>query len=150
MKRWIARYWLLLLLPLVVAAVARIEIQNSHQADAIKDNVARVHQLTLANRGLVTSLQSAIVESCELNGNERAKVDREQLHEEISEAEHPDPQAFHALVEAGIPPRVIRQSEHRAVEKFKRRLARVRVVNCEKQYQISPGSGDRRRDRTGS
>lgn len=135
---------MLLILPLAVAAVARIEIQNNQQANQIKDNVARVHQLTIINRALTKNLQQAIVESCEQNGNERAKVDREQLHEEISEAEHPDPQAFHALVEAGVPPAAIRLAEAKTIVKLQRRLARVNVVNCEKEYQIGPGSKSHR------
>lgn len=124
--------------------------QIGEQADALKPLIARTHQLTILNHNLVNSLQAAIVESCEQNGNARARVDREQLSEEIREAEHPDPEAFHALVEAGIPPRVIRRSEAKERRKLEGRLERVKVVKCAKQYQISPGSGQRRRDRLDS
>src|ERR1700759_5608774 len=103
-RRWIARYWMLLILPIAVAAVARIEIQNNYQADKIQENVAglakatrdvqrisaETRALTNANHNLVKSLQSAVVESCQQNGTALRKNSRETLEEEISEAEHPD------------------------------------------------------------
>jgi hypothetical protein len=121
---------------------AKEAAQTALEAKAL---TARVHRLSAGNRGLVTSLQSAIVESCRVNGNARAKVTREQLHEEIREAEHPDPQAFDALVQAGIPPETIRELTAKTAAKLRGRLDRVKLTPCASQYRISPGSGARRR-----
>lgn len=121
-------------------------IQETQQNTAeVAATTAQVNHLTNINRALVNSLQAAVVESCEVNGNTRAKVEREQLAEEIHEAEHPDPEAFKALVESGIPEIAILRSERKAIVKLERRLGRVHVVDCATQYQISPGSGKRRR-----
>lgn len=89
------------------------------------------------NHGLVTSLHSALVESCEVNGNAARQVTRETLHEEIASAEHPDK----ALVEAlNIPPKTLQRITAETVAKLRERLARVKPVDCASQYRISPGS----------
>lgn len=153
---------MLLILPIAVASVARIEIQNDHQADAIKSNVAAVakanrqllrisvenRSLTVENHSLVKNLQAAIVESCEQNGAALRKNSRETLREEIREAEHPNPEALHALIEAGVSKTAIFRSQARTVVKLKKRLERIKSVNCEREYQISPGSGERRRSQS--
>lgn len=147
---WLKHYWPWLAICLVsIVLVGRGQLQSeqiSEQAGQLQHGQAQIRELTLINHNLVNSLQAAIVESCEVNGNTRAKVEREQLNEEIREAEHPNPEAFHALVAVGVSPEAIRKSEQRALVKYKRRLARVHVVNCQEQYRISPGSGARRRD----
>jgi glutamate dehydrogenase/leucine dehydrogenase len=139
-KRLIA--WVVLVL--VFAAGTFFGYREIHKVDDLTHKVAG---LSLANHGLVTSLQSAIVESCEENGNSRAEVQRETLQEELQEAKHPDPEAFKALVEAGVPAATINALEAKQIGKLKIRLGRVHIANCQSQYRISPGSGARRRAR---
>jgi hypothetical protein len=83
------------------------------------------------------------VESCEQIGNERAQAAREQLHEEIMEAENPDPEVIAAF---NLPPEKINELIAENVAKLKGRLDHIKLVNCAAQYHISPGSGSRRRD----
>jgi myo-inositol-1-phosphate synthase len=118
----------------------RGQIESEKLADTVKD----VQVLTKENRHLVTSLQAAIVESCEQIGNERAQAAREQLHEEIVEAEHPDPEVIAAF---NLPPEKIDELIAENVAKLKGRLKHIKLVDCASQYHISPGSGARRRDR---
>lgn len=142
MKLWLKRWWAWIVIVLVAVVLGG---RGQFESETLHATVQQVQTLSTTNRNLVKSLQGAIVESCEVNGNSRAKVEREQLDEEIAEAEHPDPQAFHALVVAGVPARAIREAERKSLIKFKLRLARVKVVNCADQYQISPSDGARRR-----
>lgn len=111
-------------------------------AEQAKQSARNVRQLSDDNRALVNSLQSAIVEACEEIGNARAKVAREQLHEEITDAEHPDPAVIAGF---DIDPVKLQELIDENVEKLRQRLARVKVTNCAAQYHISPGSGVRRR-----
>jgi hypothetical protein len=94
----------------------------------------------------VDSLQGAIVESCRINGNARAKVTRETIEEEIDEAEHPDPELIRAL---RLPPTKIDELIAKRVHRLDNRLDRVQLTNCASQYKIAPGSGDRRREKAG-
>jgi hypothetical protein len=112
------------------------------QSEDIADGQDQIKALTRANHNLVTSLQHAIVEACEKIGNERAKATREQLNEEIREAQAPDPALLNAL---DLPPSKVDELIAENVAKLKERLAKVKLADCAKQYQISPGSGDRRR-----
>jgi hypothetical protein len=114
------------------------------ESEKLADTVDAVAVLTQENHQLVVSLQAAIVESCEKIGNERAQATREQLHEEIIEAEHPDPEVIAAF---NLPREKIDELIAENVAKLKTRLDHVKLVNCAAQYHISPGSGDRRRDR---
>lgn len=108
------------------------------------EQIDRVDKLSRNSVVLTNNLQHAVVESCRENGNARAEVQREQLHEEIQEAKHPDPKVFRALVESGIPPEIIREASEKTVVKLEGRLARVKIVNCASQYHIRP-SGQRDR-----
>lgn len=128
-----------LLTVIIIFAVAAAAWQVREIVQETQANTAQVHNLT-------RSLQSAVIESCEENGNARAEVLREQLHEEVEEARHPNPKAFHALVEAGVHPAAIRAIEKEQIVTLDDRLAKIKIANCAKQYHISPGSGNRRRD----
>jgi len=141
-KRWIKRWWMWVAVVLVAVYFGgRGQIESEKLADTI-DAVA---VLTQENHQLVVSLQAAVVESCEKIGNERAQAAREQLHEEIMEAEHPDPEVIAAF---NLPPEKIDELIAENVAKLKGRLKHIKLVDCASQYHISPGSGAaRRRDR---
>lgn len=141
---WLRRWW-----PwIAVVFVALLLVGRSQlQSEQLSDTVARIQVLTHQNRELTTSLQSAIVEACEKIGNERAQAAREQLHEEIADAKHPDPEVIAAF---DLPKDKIDALIAENVAKLEGRLKHIKLVNCAKQYQISPGSGDRRRDRAGN
>lgn len=124
----------------VGALAERVSDQQAQQ----EVNVRKIRQLSADNRALVSSLQSAIVEACETIGNERAVVAREQLHEEIKDAKNPDPVVLEAF---DIPPQKLHELIAENVERLEQRLGRVKLTNCAAQYHISPGSGERRRDR---
>lgn len=116
---------------------------QSELSDAVNDVAA----LSVSNHGLVTSLQSALVESCEKNGNAQRQVQRETLHEEIHAAKHIDPAIKRAF---NIPPAKLDQLIADNVKRLQRRLGRVHAVDCAAQYKISPGSEDRRRGQSDS
>lgn len=122
----------------------RQQLQIGKQSDENRVLVERVAALTRTVNTKVDSLQRAIVESCQENGNSRARVAREQLHEEIKDAEHPDPELLDAL---NLSPEAIDRLTNETIAKLEDRLDRVKLTPCATQYQISPGSGDRRRDR---
>lgn len=136
-KRWIL--WIALV---VVAAI--LAGRGQLESEKLADTVGDVAALTKENRVLVNSLQSAIVESCKQNGNASRRVTRETLQEEIHDAKHPDPEVIAAF---NLPPAKIEELIAQSVGKLETRLDRVHAVNCAAQYQISPGSGNRRRDR---
>lgn len=141
---WFKRWVLWIALVAVAAVLAgRGQIESEKLADTVQD----VKALTNVNRALVTSLQSAIVESCEENGNASRQVARETLREEIHDARHIDPAIKAAF---NLPPAKFQELIDQNVAKLRDRLARVKPVNCEKQYQISPGSGARRQGRLDS
>lgn len=129
--------YLVVLLTVVTFLTLNIALDNRNQTTQIR-------VLSQENHQLVVSLQAAIVESCEKIGNERAQAMREQLHEEIMEAEHPDPEVIAAF---NLPRDKIDELIAENVAKLKARLDHIKLVNCAAQYHISPGSGDRRRDR---
>lgn len=132
---------------LVVTAFSVLTWLAAEQQSTLNDTVDQVQELTEENRELTTSLQAAIVESCERIGNERAKVSREQIHEEIFDAQHPDQELIDAL---NLPPEKIDELIAKQVETLRDRLSRIKLTDCAAQYQISPGSGDRRRGRLDS
>jgi hypothetical protein len=144
---WLRRWWPWVLVVVVsLMLVGRSQLQSEQLGEnthRLADTVARVKGLTQENRHLTTSLQSAIVESCEKIGNERAQAQREQLHEEIMEAEHPDPEVIAAF---NLPEAKINELIAENVAKLKGRLHHIKLVDCASQYHISPGSGGRRRD----
>lgn len=149
MRAWLKR-WSLWIAVILVAAVfgGRGQIEAEKLSGTVEDVAALTKQntaLTRENRALVTSLQSAVVESCVENGNASRRVARETLMEEIHAAQHPDPVVLKAF---DIPPAKLKELIDANVAKLRLRLSRVKAVNCAEQYQISPGSGNRRRDRT--
>jgi hypothetical protein len=139
-KRWLKRWSLWIA---IVACAIFFGGRGQIEAEKLSHTVKDVATLTRENRQLVTSLQAAIVESCEQIGNERAQAAREQLHEEIMEAENPDPEVIAAF---NLPPEKIDELIAENVAKLKGRLDHIKLVNCAAQYHISPGSGSRRRD----
>ena len=138
-RAWLKRWW-----PWIAVVVVSMFLvgRSQLQAEQLTDTVNDVQSLTVANRGLVTSLQSAIVESCRKNGNASRKVTRETIEEEKHEAEYPDPAVIAAL---HIPPALLERLTRENIARLEGRLARVHPVNCAAQYHISPGSGTRRR-----
>lgn len=151
-KSWFKR-WALWIAIVAVAAFfgGRGQLQGE-ELSATVDNVAVLTKksvvLSEENRGLVTSLQAAVVESCVENGNAARRAARETLQEEIFDAEHPDPDIIAAF---DLPPATLEKLLDENVTKLRKRLGRVKAVNCAEQYRISPGSGDtRRRDRVDS
>jgi hypothetical protein len=144
MSGWLDRHSLKLLV-IAVALLICVPTWLVWSYTTKVDDLARENQ-KLARKvdAKVTSLQSAIVESCRDNGNARAKVARETLNEEITEAQNPDRELVAAL---GIPPAKLTELIEAEVAKLEDRLDRVKLTPCADQYQISPGSGDRRRSR---
>lgn len=146
--RWIRKWWPWLAIVLAAAAlVGRSQLQAEQIGEQQARSAVQQHRieaLATANSALTTSLQRAIVESCEQIGNERAKVQRETLHEEIAAAEHPDPALLESL---DLAPETLQRLTNEAVDRLEDRLAKVKITDCTEQYQISPGSGDRRRAR---
>lgn len=137
---WFKRWWMWIIVVIVAAFFGgRGQIESEKLASTV-NNVAA---LTRENRQLVTSLQSAIVESCEKIGNERARAARKQLHEEIVEAENPDPEVIAAF---NLPPEKINELIAKNAAKLRARLDQIKLAHCAKQYHISPGSGVRRRE----
>jgi hypothetical protein len=78
-----------------------------------------------------SDLRNALVDSCEINGNAQREVTRQILHEEIADAEHPDPALVAVL---GIPPDQLDALIAESVAKFRARLRRVKPVDCAAQY----------------
>lgn len=150
-KHWFHRWWPWLVVVIVAAfLVGRSQLQGeelAHNGAQLKSTVHRVAVLTKQNRALVNSLQAAVVDSCVENGNAARRVTRETLTEEIHDAKHPDPVVLKAF---DIPPAKLQELIDENVKKLQIRRARVRPINCAKQYQISPGSGVRRQDRLDS
>lgn len=134
---------------ILVCAAIFFQIQNQNTSDQaqhaaheaqeitrqVAANTAVVAELGRANRDLVNNLQRAVVESCQRIGNARAKVAREEIREEIQEAKHPDPELIRAL---GLPPRALERLVRESVVKLEGRLERVKIVNCAKQYDLTP------------
>jgi hypothetical protein len=119
----------------IIFAVAASAWQIKEIVQETQSNTAEVQALTL-------ELHSALVESCQKNGNAARQVARETLKEEIDKAKHPDPATIHAL---NLPAGLIRRLTAENIGTLEARLERVVPVDCAKQYQISPGSGQRRR-----
>ena len=128
----------------VVIVAAFLVGRSQQQAEQLSVTVKKVAGLTAANHGLVTSLQAAIVNSCRENGNQRARVQRESLEEEITKAEHPDPEVVAAF---DLPPEKVAELVAENVATLKIRLNRIHLTPCREQYSISPGAGQRRADR---
>lgn len=143
-KVWFKRWALWIALVAVAAILAgRGQVESEKLADTVED----VAVLTVINNNLVTSLQAAVVDSCKENGNASRQVARETLKEEISDASNIDPALKAAF---NLPPAKLQQLIDENVSKLRLRLSRVHPVNCVRQYQISPGSGERRQDRLDS
>lgn len=120
-----------LLTIVIIFAVAAAAWQIRDVVTETQSNTAQVHVFA-------KELQRDLTESCEQNGNARARVQRAQLHEEIEEAKHPNSEEFHALVAAGVSPEAIRRAEARDIVKLKQRLEQVHLVNCHQQYRAGP------------
>lgn len=121
-----------------IFATTKLVVKVQNTADEAKAVSTRVHRLTVENADLTTGLQAALVESCQKNTNERVKVNREELEEEIYETEHPDQEAFKALVESGISPEAIENSEAKERVKLEGRLDRIHLTKCASQYHLGP------------
>jgi hypothetical protein len=146
MKDWIDRHAAKLLVVTIALLICVPGYLIWNYTTAVGDLAQENQELAEEVDSKVTSLQSAIVESCRENGNARARVTRETIHEEIDETEHPDAEVIAAL---HLPPVKVDELIAEKVDKLNDRLARVKLTPCAKQYQISPGSGDRRRERSG-
>jgi len=123
----------------VVVVAFFLTLGNRQTANQAQSAAQEARATAERVQGLVGELQSALVQSCELNTNVRVKVQREEIHEEIHEAEHPDPEAFKALVEAGVSEAAIFESEEKLIVKLKDRLEQIVPTDCAHQYHIGSG-----------
>lgn len=107
--------------------IRKVEDQGNELAVLTKETRA----LAKKTRVQAKSIQASLVESCQRNGNSQRKALRQQLHEEITEAENTPPDVLKAF---NLSPQRIEELVAESAEKKKARLKRFAAVNCRDQF----------------